>query len=175
MRRFAAALPVLCMALAAAAHAEVIASSPTGFTSTHRKEVKATPAQAFEAIGKLDQWWNPAHSYSGQAANLRLGLRAGDCFCEQWDGNSIEHARVIYVQRDAAVRLEGSLGPLQDMAVNGVLTMSTAIAEGKTFVRMVYRVSGGPEAGLEKLAPIVDKVMAEQFSRWAAFIDTPKP
>lgn len=175
MNRIAAALPALCLAVVPAVQAEVTASSPTGFTSTHRQEVKATPAQAFDAIGQLPQWWNPAHSYSGKGTNLRLVLKAGDCFCEQWDGNSVEHARVIFVQRGAAVRLEGGLGPLQDLAVNGVLTLSTAAAEGKTFVRMVYRVSGAPDAGLEKLAPIVDKVIAEQFSRWAAFVDTPKP
>lgn len=154
-----------------AAHADVTGVSPTGFVSAFRKEVQATPSQAFEAIGRLSQWWNPQHSYSGRAASLRFNMKAGDCFCEEWEGSSIEHARVLLVMRNSQVRLEGSLGPLQELGVNGILTLSTGADQGKTFVRMVYRVQGSPEAGLEKLAPIVDRVMGEQFTRWAAHVE----
>ena len=165
------ALLVALLACWLPAQAEVIAASPTGFTASYRKEVNATPAQAFEAIGRLPQWLNPQHTYSGKASNLRMSLKAGDCFCEEWDGHSIEHARVLYVRRDSAVRLEGSLGPLQELAVNGVLTFTTGTADGKTFVQMRYVVRGAPEAGLERLAPIVDRVMGEQFNRWAAAVE----
>ena len=161
--------------LAASANAEVTSVSPTGFVSTFRKEVQATPAQAFDAIGRLPQWWNVQHSYSGKAANLRMGLKAGDCFCEDWDGSSIEHARVLLVMRNSLVRMQGGLGPLQELGVNGVLTMSTGTADGKTFVRMVYRVTGAPETGFEKLAPLVDRVMGEQFARWANYVESAKP
>lgn len=167
--RLAAGLASL---LAAAAHAEVTSVSPTHFLLTHRSEVKATPAQAIEAVGQLPQWWNPSHTYSGQAANLRMGLRAGDCFCEQWgEGASIEHARVILVQPGRQVRLEGALGPLQDLAVRGVLTFSARAAEGGgTQLVMTYRVAGDAAAGLERLAPVVDRVMGEQFQRWATHV-----
>ena len=164
---------LLLLLLAASAHAELTSVSPTGFTSTFRRDVQATPAQAFDAIGKLPQWWNARHTYSGESKNLRMALKAGDCFCEDWgDGSSIEHARVLLVMKNQLVRMEGGLGPLQELGVNGVLTMSTGAADGKTFVRMVYRVSGAPEAGFEKLAPIVDRVMGEQFSRWANFTES---
>ena len=162
----------LAVVLAAAAQAEVTTASPTHFLLNYRQEVKATPAQAIEAVGQLPQWWNPSHTYSGQAASLRMGLRAGDCFCEQWgDGASVEHARVIQVQPGRQVRLEGALGPLQELAVHGVLTFSARTAEGGgTQLVMTYRVVGDAAAGLERLAPIVDRVMGEQFQRWAAHV-----
>ena len=163
---------LLLLAAAGAAQAELASSSATGFHSVHNRTVQATPAQAFEAIGHIERWWNAAHSYSGQGANLRLGLRAGDCFCEQWDGHSIEHARVIQVRPESTVRLEGALGPLQELAVKAILTFSTGVAEGKTFVRLTYRVSGGPDVGLEKLAPLVDRVIADAFGRWAAYVES---
>ena len=37
--------------------------------------------------------------------------------------------------------------------------------EGKTLVRLTYRVAGAPDAGLDKLAPAVDQVLADQFQR----------
>jgi hypothetical protein len=158
--------------LAVNAHAEVGAVSATGFTSTFRKDIAIAPAQAWEAIAKLPQWWNPEHTYSGKSANLRLGLKAGDCFCEDWDnGNSIEHARVLLVWRNQSVRLEGGLGPLQQLGVNGILTLSTGTRDGKQFMQMVYKVNGAPDTGFDKLAPIVDRVMGEQFNRWAAFAE----
>lgn len=176
MKPACAALACTALALASlGSRADVTSVSSTGFVSSFRRDVQATPAQAYEAVGKLPQWWNVAHSYSGKAANIRMALRAGDCFCEDWDGNSIEHARVLLVMRNSLVRLQGSLGPLQELGVNGVLTMSTGQAEGRTFVRMVYRVSGAPETGLEKLAPVVDRVMGEQFARWASFTEQSRP
>lgn len=150
------------------ARAEVTSVSSTAFVSSFSRAVQATPAQAWEALGRLERWWNPAHSYSGQAANLRLGLRAGDCFCEQWTGGSVEHARVVLALPPATLRLEGALGPLQELAVRGILTFTTAVTDGQTVLRLTYRVAGAPDAGLEKLAPLVDRVIGDQFQRWAA-------
>ena len=56
--------------------------------------------------------------------------------------------------------------------MNGVLSLETGSQEGKPFLRMHYRVAGAPDAGLEKLAPIVDRVMAEQFKRLKRLAET---
>ena len=87
-----------------AAHAEVTAQSPAAFTIAHRAEVPAPPERVFGAIGEIGRWWNGAHTYSGSAANLRLDMEAGGCFCECWDGGSVEHARVLYVGRGPGER-----------------------------------------------------------------------
>jgi uncharacterized protein YndB with AHSA1/START domain len=159
-----------CLALAAAgAHAEATGVSPSGFLVTHRLQVDATPAQVFAAIGHPERWWNGEHSWSGDAAHLSLGLHAGDCFCERWDGGSVEHARVVYVARDAAVRLDGALGPLQALAVQAVLTFGIKAVDGHTTLQVTYRVSGNPEAALDKLAGPVDAVIGEQARRLAGY------
>ena len=43
---------------------------------------------------------------------------------------------------------------------------------GQHFLRMTYRVAGGAEAGLDKLAPVVDGVIGEQFKRLKTLIET---
>jgi len=166
--------PVLALAaacLAAGAHAELSGVSPSGFVVTHRKDVAAPPERAFEAIGDVARWWNPDHTYSGNAANLKLDMSAGGCFCERWDGHSIVHAQVIYVSRGKAVRLQGGLGPLQPLAVVGVLTVAVAAVDGRTVMTWTYRVFGPSDAGLQEWAPRVDAVIGEQASRLAAHVN----
>ena len=144
--------------------------SPAGYLVTHRVELAAAPAEAWAALGDIGKWWNGDHTYSGNPANLAMELRAGGCFCERWgDGNSIEHARVIYAARDKALRLEGGLGPLQDMAVSGIMNFTLAVVEGKTVLTFTYRVRGA-EANLDKTAAIVDKVLGEQVARYAEYL-----
>ena len=90
--------------------------------------------------------------------------------------HSVQHAQVVLAQEGRVLRLSGGLGPLQDMAVVGVLTIVTAAGTGaeadKHFLRMTYRVAGGAEAGLDKFAPAVDGVIGEQFKRLKSLIET---
>ena len=145
--------------------------SPSGYLVTHTAELAGSPAAAYAALGEIGKWWNGSHTYSGVAANLAVELRAGGCFCESWgEGNSIEHARVIHAAPGKVLRLEGGLGPLQDMAIAGVMTFAFAEAEGKTRLTFTYRVRGA-EANLDKSAAIVDKVLGEQVGRFAAYVN----
>ena len=153
-----------------AAVAATTGVTPSGFVVTHRAELTAPPAAVYAAIGHPNQWWNAEHSYSGKAENFTLDLRAGGCFCEAWDGNSVEHARVISARRDRLVRLEGGLGPLQDRAVSAVLTFTIATLESKTVLTMTYRVRGA-DADLDKIAAPVDGVLGDQFSRLTALLE----
>jgi len=153
---------------ASPALAEVTSVSPQSFVITHKAEVNATPAALYAAIGQVSRWWNPQHSYSGKGENLSLDMRAGGCWCETWEGGSVEHARVLYAGRDRMLRLEGGFGPLQDLAVTAVLTFAITTLEGKATLTMNYRVRG-PDANLDKLAPIVDKVVGEGFGRLVEF------
>ena len=150
--------------------AETSGVSTSGYLVTHKADVSATPAQVYTALGQPGRWWNSQHTYSGKSENLVVELRAGGCFCEHWEGNSIEHARVIYAVRDKHVRMEGGLGPLQDMAVAGILNWSIALKDTKTVLTFTYRVRGA-DASLDKTAEIVDKVMGEQITRLVAFAE----
>ncbi|HUP29847.1 MAG TPA: hypothetical protein VM122_06715 [Usitatibacter sp.] len=155
--------------LALPVRAETSAVSASSFLSTHRVEVAAAPRAVFEAIGRIGEWWSSEHVYSGNAANLSLELRAGACLCERWDANSVEHGRVIYAQRDRTLRIETALGPLQEMAVTGILQFAVAPADGgATTLTVTYRVRG-PDAGLDKVAAVVDRVLGEQARRLGAY------
>lgn len=170
----AAALALALLAAAGGARAEAGAVSTSGFTITHAAPLKAPPARVYEALGRIGQWWSSDHTYSGQAANMTIELRAGGCFCERWGGGSeVEHARVLFVAKDAVLRLEGGLGPLQDLAVSAVLTISlkkSADGEG-TEMKWLYRVAGAPDPALEKWAGPVDQVLGEQVRRLVAHVE----
>jgi len=150
--------------------------TPHGFISIFRDEVNASPADAWRALTQLPRWWSNDHTYSGQATSLSLDVQAGGCWCERWgDGNSVAHGQVVLVQPGRTLRVYANLGPLQELPVNGVLTFTIAMQETKTILRMTYRVSGPPDVGMEKLAPLVDHVMGQQFKRLKSFAESGKP
>lgn len=149
--------------------------SAGGFLVTVQQPVKAPPHRIWEALGDVHRWWNPKHSWSGEAANFSLSLQAGGCFCERWAQGSVEHGRVVYAVEDKLLRLEAALGPLQALAVRGVLAFAIAPADGGTALTVTYRVSGSDSAGLAGWAGPVDGVIAEQARRLARWIETGAP
>ena len=158
------------------ARAEAINVGPTGFTSQFRDEFKASADDVWKALVLLPRWWSPQHTYSGQAANLSLDAQAGGCWCERWaDGQSVQHGTVVLALPGRVLRVLGNLGPLQDLPVQGVLTFAIGAQDGKTALRMTYRVAGPADAGLEKLAPLVDRVMGEQYKRLKSVIENGRP
>src|SRR5688572_11726646 len=96
--RSAAAAAVMLLAAAAPAAAEVKSATAGGFEVEARAIVAATPAETYRMLGRIGEWWNDGHTYSGKAANMSLKLEAGGCFCETIpaDGGTIEHMRVVY-------------------------------------------------------------------------------
>jgi uncharacterized protein YndB with AHSA1/START domain len=162
-------------AAAGPARAATSAVSASGFLVTLQQEVKADPQRVYEALGQVGKWWNPKHTWSGQAANLSLQTQASACFCERWEGGSAEHGRVVYAARDRVLRIQGALGPLQALAVNAVLTFTLEPQGTGTLLQLTYRVSGNEAAGLSDLAGPVDGVIAEQVRRLTGYVETGKP
>jgi uncharacterized protein YndB with AHSA1/START domain len=172
---FNLSLALSLMCFSAAVQAETSQVSSSGFTVTHATVVAAEPEQVWAAFTQLPRWWKSSHSWSGQASNMSLDAEAGGCWCERWgNGNSAVHGRVLMAQPGSVLRLQAWLGPLQDLPVAGVLTFGTAKRDGETRLRVVYRVAGGVEAGLDTLAGPVDSVIGEQVRRLKAFIETGK-
>lgn len=159
---------VLIAAAAAAspAAAEVKSAAPAGFAVESRAVVAAAPAEAYAQIVRIDEWWDAAHSYSGNAANLSLQARPGGCFCERLaDGGGVEHMRVVSARPGVELRLQGGLGPLQAEAVTGSLSWSLKPAGGGTEIVQRYVVGGYVEGGADRIAPAVDQVLAGQLMR----------
>ncbi|MGH8244442.1 MAG: ATPase, partial [Steroidobacteraceae bacterium] len=60
-----------------------------------------------------------------------------------------------------------ALGPLQEMAVAGVITVEMDEKDGATVMVVTHRVSGDASHKLDQLAPIVDQVNGVQFGNLA--------
>ena len=163
-------VPIIALALTAPALAEVKDTRDNGFTIEATVMAEASPAVVYNRLVKVAGWWDPKHTWSGSAGNLKLDPKAGGCFCEKLaNGGSVQHARVIFAQPGKLLRLEGGLGPMQDMAVTGILSF-TLEPDGKgTRIRMTYRVAGMLGMPAAQLAPGVDKVMGIQLDRLRAF------
>ena len=148
--------------------AEVKSATPHGFSLEAKATVAASPAEAYRMLGRIGEWWDPAHSYSGKGANLSLALNAGGCFCEKVPpGGTVEHMRVVQARPGAMLRLHGGLGPLQGEGAAGSLTWALRKVPEGTEITQTYVVGGYIRMGAEKLAPMVDGVMSQQLDRLA--------
>jgi hypothetical protein len=156
--------------------ADVTAAAPDGFTIERTVDIAVAPDAAWRDLGRMGSWWDPEHTYSGDARNLSLDLRAGGCFCERWSGGEIEHGRVVLAwPAQRTLRLPSALGPLQELGVSGALTFAIAPHEGGSRVSLSYYVSGSSVSNLEPLAPLVEGVLALQLARLQRFAETGSP
>ena len=153
------------MALTAAAHADVREVKDSAFFNESISPVPMKPDAAYRTLLQLRSWWHPDHTWSGSARNLRIEGKAGGCFCEKLaNGGSVQHGRVIFANPGKLLKIDGALGPLQDMPVTGVLTFALAPDGPGTRITMSYRVAGGLSMdSAAKLAPLVDQVMRIQL------------
>ena len=171
-----ARLAVVATLLAVPARAEVLKAAEAGFTTRNAVTVAAPPAQVWALLVQPSRWWNPAHSWSGDAGNFSLDARAGGCFCERLkDGGSVEHQRVLRAEPGLMLRLSGGLGPLQAQAVTAVLGWELKAEGGGTRLTQTYAVSGLADGGLAGWAAPVDGVVREQLERLARTVETGRP
>jgi len=160
---------VVALALVAApVSAKVVSSTPHGFALAETATVSAPPAELYRTLVDIAGWWDGAHSYSGDAANLSIDARPGGCWCETLKSGAIEHMRIVYVQPGAVLRAQGGLGPLQGEGVAGSLTYTIKPVAGGSEITQAYVVGGYIRQGAEQLAPAVDAVMAAGFRRLVA-------
>jgi len=158
------------------AEAKVTDTAPGGFTIKHSFEVNKPPAEAYSIFtAKLGAWWDSEHTYSRKSENMSIDLRPNGCFCEKLgpQGN-IVHMTVLYADPGKILRMTGGLGPLQQFATTGVMTMEFKAQGQGTAVTFTYTVGGYVPGGIEKLAPIVDQVMVGQLARYERFTNTGK-
>ena len=175
-RTAAALLAALAVAAGGAARAEVVDVAENGFLVRETVTVAGDARKAWSALVDVGKWWDPAHTYSGDGARLSLDARAGGCWCEVLpDHGSVEHMRVVFVDTGKTLRLDGALGPLQAMAVSGVMTWTLTPGEKGTTVEMTYAAGGYSRGGFKDLAAGVEKVLAEQAARYRRYADTGKP
>ncbi|WP_199097822.1 SRPBCC family protein [Dyella sp. ASV21] len=160
----------------ASAHAAVKEAAADHLVIQDSREVAATPDQLYAALIDIGHWWNREHTYSGDAAHVSLAAEAGGCFCERWANQSVAHGRVIWAAPGHLLRLDTALGPLQGMAVQGVMTFSLKPAPKGSTLTFEYRVNGVTASGLDALAPTINDVLMDQLQRLQRFAEsTAKP
>ena len=166
------AVLVLALAVTGPALAEVKSATPNGFEVASIVTIAGPPDRVYSAFGQIGHWWSSSHTFSRDAANLSLELRAGGCFCERLkDGGSVQHLQVVYAAPGQGLRLRGALGPLQIEGVDGTLAWTLKPAEGGTSVTQSYVVGGYIRSGMEQWAPRVDRVLDEQLQRLKNFVE----
>jgi uncharacterized protein YndB with AHSA1/START domain len=155
--------------------AEVIESSDVHFVTRDVAVVEADLKATWLALISPARWWSSEHTWSADAANLRLMPQAGGCFCEMIpeveDANritlegSVEHMRVIQAYPERALRMQGALGPLQSEPVTGVLTIALTEAEGGgTRIVWEYAVGGHMRYEVPTISGAIDGLMTLQLA-----------
>lgn len=156
--------------VSAPATAEVASAGAHGFEVRETVNLVIPVGQAYAAFGRLGAWWSDEHSYSGKAANMRLSLQPGGCFCESMpEGGGVEHMRVAVVQPGERIVMTGALGPLLYEGTAGVMDVRFERIAGGSRVIMTYRAAGFANGNGDKMAPLVDSVLGEQLKRFRAY------
>lgn len=177
-------LAALALSAAAPVAAAVTTVTETGFVVRLVAETTASPNETWDAMVAPAGWWDGAHTYSGDAANLTIDPRASGCFCEALpalkdaaqgaQAGSVEHMRVIYAEPGRFLRMSGGLGPLQSEAVVGTLTMTLKAQDGTTRILWEYVVGGQMRYKAGQIASAVDQVLAQQIGRLAEKLGVPE-
>jgi len=159
--------------VAAPARADVVDKAANGFTVKTVVQITATPERTFLALADgIARWWDPAHTWSGDAKNLSLSPTPGGCFCETLPpAGSVVHATVNYLAPGHLLRMTGALGPLQEHAVVGTLTWQFDKSATGTTATVIYRVAGYFPGGFDPLAPVVDQVIGDQLRRLKSYVE----
>ena len=155
------------------ATAKVVEQEDDAFVTRDSVVVAAAPREVWLALISPEKWWNKAHTFSGDSANLSLMPKAGGCFCERIPAEdsetviglegSVEHMRVILSMPDQALRMRGNLGPLQSEPVNAVLTITMAKADEGTQITFEYAVGGYMRYEVPMISKAVDGVISQQM------------
>lgn len=165
----------IALLMPALVRADVADSAANGFTIKLAMTIQAMPHIVYDKlVHNVYEWWNPMHTFTGDSHNLSIDDKLGGCFCAMRPNGAggIRHMEVINVEHQKSLVLSGALGPLQALAATGTLTIQLAPASDATKMSVVYAVGGYLPGGMNALAPIVNQVITEQFTRLKAVIET---
>lgn len=177
MLRTAIVAAALLASAAVPAAADVVKAEAAGFVIEKTVTINAAPDAVWDTLRAPQRWWSKEHTWSGDANNLYIDSQATGCFCEKLPGRgSVQHARLVFVDKGKTLRMEGAFGPLQSEAIVATLTFELAPeGDNATKVKMSYVAGGYSPTGFEKLAPLVDSVLGAQLDGLKAAAEAPPP
>lgn len=152
-----------CM-ISASIQADVIKSSSDGFIIQHSVIVAKDKTVVFQEMTEnIGSWWNPDHSFSGNAGAMLIDE---NCYCERWGNNLVRHLDTTFWIENEKVVMQGGLGPLKELGLSGTMIWSLTPGEDTgTTISWKYHVFGYSETDLPGLAVAVDGVLKEQIDR----------
>lgn len=156
------------VSLIGCAHAEVVTATPDHFTLKLEAETELSPDEVWARLIDPKSWWLPDHTYSGDSANLSIDPVAGGLWREDWEGGSVWHGTVLRAEPGKSLVLNAPFGPLQDMAVSSVWSISLDAQEnGGTKITFDHVTNGSSASRLDAIAPAVDFVKSEALNSLA--------
>lgn len=154
--------------------AEVVSVNDNGFTVKADVHISAKRDDAFAQLLNIGDWWNSSHTWFGDAKAMSIEPKAGGCWCESADGRSSLHGTVSQIDPGKLLRLNAQLGPLQEMAVTGVLTFKVEEMGGGAHLYATYTVNGLSPEGAQQWSEAVNFVINEQVTRYGRLLNTGK-
>jgi hypothetical protein len=157
--------------------AEVADSSAAGFTVKTTLHIQATPDEVYgRLVRNVGDWWDSAHTFSGDSHALTIDSRAPGCFCERLPNlGTARHMEVVLAAPGEKLVMLGAMGPLQSAAVTGAMSIQLSPDAGGTKLMATYAVGGYLPAGLNTWAAPVDSVLTEQFTRLKNYVEHGDP
>lgn len=160
----------LALLLSSGAHAAVAEQFAGGFELRYETTVARRAEQIYLGFIRIGRWWDLDHTYTKKAEGLTVKLGPGGCFCEHGKHFYVRHLELVFAQKYRRLVFTGGLGPLQSMAVNGVLSVTITPGPEASTLQWTYRISGGDPAKISALAKPVDSVMQGQFDRFVGYL-----
>lgn len=157
---------------AAPATAEVVSATPDHYTLRHEAVCDLPPDALWARLVAPSEWWASDHTYSGDAGNLILDATAGGAWREDWDTGSVIHGTVLYAEQNKTLRLDAPFGPLQEMGVTVIWTISLSPEGEGTRIVFTETANGTVQSHLDLIAEAVDGVKAQAI---ASLASTPTP
>ena len=171
--RRALTLGLAIAGLAGAADAAVIHVSPSGFELKQVVHISAPAERVYAALIRPALWWSPAHTYSGDAANLSLEALAGGCFCEALPkGGSARHLTVAMAAPGEELLMRGAMGPFMRRGLDGALDIALTPAGDGVDLTLTNDLGGYLPEGFDGWAVKADAMLADQMGRLKRYVET---
>lgn len=159
---FAVGCAVATFLIAASGHAAVLESNASGFAIEEKADIGVAPDKVYAALIHPEKWWNPRHTFSGNAADLSLDAKAGGCLCETLpNGGSVQHLTVVTAMPDKLIVFRGAMGPFQSQGVEGAMTIALTPKNGGTELVLDNNYGGFVKGGMGKWPQAADAMLAD--------------
>ncbi len=166
MKRLPCAIAIVFLFVAPGIpHAEIVAASDTHFVLRHEAVSALDAAQLWERLIQPAAWWHPDHTYSGDSGNLSLDAKAGGLWREDWDGGSVSHGKVVFVNHGEQLRMEAPFGPLQALGAYTIWTITISPKDDGSRVVFDEVSTAPPGTDMAEMAKAVDFVKQEAIQR----------